>query len=180
MGESRVEVSNSGGDIRIPAEFCCNCASTDRVGTVDSELKLTRFLGLGGSEYTFRWRLPYCPACEATAARTPVNRLHIGLAIAAGTMALFLAATVVQLALDRNLLGGNDFWVALALSSLLVGGFYASRRPRDGQTSYYQPIRIRKLRQKFASGEVTGMVLGFTNSSYMRRFQELNAESLAR
>lgn len=179
MGESRVEIVNRAGEIGIPTEICCNCASPNRITTVLSDLKLTRYLGMGGSEYTFRWRLPYCPECQPTAERSPVGKLHVALVIGLATVGLFLALVVAQIAMDESLFGGNDFWVALAMSALLVAGFYSLRRPRGTQSSYYQPVRIRKLRQKFASGEVTGIVLGFTNPIYGRRFQELNEASSA-
>jgi len=178
MSESRLEIRNTAGEIEIPNEICCNCARTERVGSVESELKLTRYFGLGGSEYTFRWDLPYCPECEVTASRNPVNKLHIALVIGLCTVSLFLVAIIGQMAMDESLLGGNDFWLALGVSIVLVGGFYASRKPQGGQTSYYQPIRILKLRQTFTSGEVTGIVLGFTNGSYMRRFREVNLRLL--
>ena len=178
MGESRLEISNTADGIQIPAELCCNCATTDRVETLESELKLTRYLGMGGSEYTFTWGHPYCLACRSTATRIPVNTLHILLVVGMCTTALFLIAVAGQLALEKSLFGGHDFWVALLTSAVLVGGFYAARKPRDGQTSYYQPVRIRKLRQKFTTGEVTGIVLGFTSRPYMRRFQEANSGSL--
>lgn len=179
MGESRLEIRSAGEEISIPGEICCNCASSDRLESVESVLTLTRYFGMAGVEYTFRWSLPYCPACRVTATRNPVNRLHIALMIGLGTVALFLAAILAQSAMDRNLLGGHDFWIALVVSTVLVAGFYAARRPHGQQTSYYQPIRIRKLRQRFASGEVTGIVLGFTNDLYMRRFREANARALA-
>ena len=38
--------------------------------------------------------------------------------------------------------------------------------------------RIRKLRQRFSSGDATGLVLGFTNSAYMRRVRQANVGSL--
>ena len=73
---------------------------------------------------------------------------------------------------------GELVWVSLAAASALVGAYYATRKPEGAQTSYYQPVRIRKLRQKFSSGEVTGIVLALTNGAYMRRFREANAASL--
>ncbi|MDJ0847491.1 MAG: hypothetical protein QNK04_03815 [Myxococcota bacterium] len=178
MAESRVEIGRDGGDVEIPDEICCNCASADRVVPVPSELKLTRFIGLGGSEYTFRWRLPFCTACRHTAERTPINVLHVVLVAGALTAGLFLMAVGAQIALDRSLFGGSDLWLALGLSVLIVCALYGSRRPSGAQTSYYQPVRIRKLRQKFTSGEVTGIVIGFTNATYMQRFRERNATAL--
>ncbi len=178
MSESRVEIGHEAGDVEIPTEICCNCAGRDRVVPVPSELTLTRFLGLGGSEYTFRWRLPYCTGCRPSAVRKPVGKLHVGLMIGVWTFGLFLAVVGVQIALERSLFGGEDFWVSLGLGALIVCAWYGSRRPRNGQTSYYQPVRIRKLRQKFTSGEVTAIVIGFTNPQYMQRFRERNAATV--
>lgn len=174
MSEQRLEI-DSGGEIEIPSTICCNCARPDGIASVASELKLTRYFAMAGTEYTFTWDLPYCSDCASTASRTPVNRLHIALMIGVSTAVLFLGATIGQMALETNLLGGYDFWIALGLAAMGVSGFYASRRPAGAQTSYYQPIRIRKLRQKFISGEVTGIVLGFTNALYLRRFRDANA-----
>jgi len=179
MGEARLEIKNLADEIELPADLCCNCGSTQGVGSVESELKLTRYFAMAGVEYTFRWGLPYCEECAPTATRNPVGPLHVALMIGLGTVALFLIAIIVQIAMDQSYFGGNDFWVSLAAASLFVGAFYATRRPHGSQTSYYQPIRVRKLRQKFTSGQVTGIVLGFTNGSYMQRFQSANTRLLA-
>lgn len=180
MGEARLEIKNLTDEIQLPADLCCNCASTIGVGSVESELKLTRFFAMAGVEYTFSWGLPYCEECAPTATRNPIGMLHVALMIGLCTVALFLIVIISQIALDQSYFGGNDFWVSLAAASLFVGAFYATRRPHGSQTSYYQPIRIRKLRQKFTSGEVTGIILGFTNAPYMQRFQAVNARLLAR
>ena len=45
----------------------------------------------GGTEYTFSWRLPYCPQCRPTAARNPLGKLHVVLMIGLVTVGLFLA-----------------------------------------------------------------------------------------
>ena len=179
MSESRVEIENRGNAIDLPTELCCNCAREDGLSTVESELKLTRYFGMAGTEYTFKWELPYCAECRPTASRIPLNKMHIALMIGLWTVGLFLVVVIAQTAMDTSLFGGNDFWVALGFSTMLVCGFYGSRRPKGTQTSYYQPIRIRKLRQKFTSGEVTGIVLGFTSPSYVRRFRDANAAALA-
>ncbi len=179
MAETRIEIQNLDGGVEIPVEICCNCGATNDLRVVPTELKLTRFFGLGGSEYTFAWELPYCSGCASSASRHPANTTHTVLVVALGTVALFLALTTSQMALGTSLFGGYDFWVALGLAVLLVAGFRAWRRPEGMQTSHSQPVRIRKLRQKFSTGEVTGIVLGFTNPVYLRRFREANAASLA-
>lgn len=181
MSESRIEISTGAGDLDLPMEMCCNCAASSRLTTVHTKLKLSRFLGVGGVEYTYAWRLPFCRDCLHTADRNPVNATHIVLMIGLWTVGLVLAAVIGQTALEKSLFGGHDFWVALTASVVLVVGFYSgSRRPRGLQTSYYQPIRIRKLKQKFTTGEVNGIVVGFTNPAYMRRFQEMNAACVDR
>jgi len=94
--------------------------------------------------------------------------------IGVGTLAIFLVAVLFQQAMDQAFLGGYDFWVALGVATALAAAFYSTRRPRGTQTSYYQPVRIRKLRQQFLSGEVTGIVLGFTSGPYLQRFRDAN------
>lgn len=178
MGESKIEIGSASDTIEIPGEICCNCASTDRVSAVESELKLARFFLMAGVEYTFKWELPYCPGCAPTASRAPVNKMHIALMVGLWTVGLFLAAVLVQTAMDSSFFAGYDFWVALGVSTLIAGAYYGMRRPSGQQTSYYQPIRICKLRQKFTSGEVTGIVLGFTNPVYSRRFCEANTAAI--
>jgi len=133
MSESLLEICNDSGELAIPSEICCNCAREDRVATVESELKVTRYFGMGGSEYTFTWGLPFCPDCNETAGRTPIGKLHVALVIGVVSVAFFLLMTIAQMLMERSVLGGYDFWVALALASLLVGAYYASRQPRDAK-----------------------------------------------
>jgi len=180
MAEECIEISNADGAVALPDDICCNCSSSDRVRPVESDLKLTRFLGLGGSEYTFTWALPLCPGCEPTARRTPIGKLHIAMVIGLVSVVLFMASTLIQGMLEMNVLGGYDFQAALVLAIVGVGGFYVARKPSGAQTSWYQPIRIRKLRQSFTSGEVTGMVLGFTSTPYARQFRQVNSGSITR
>jgi len=63
------------------------------------------------------------------------------------------------------------------LSCALVFGFYSLRKPTDGQTSYYQPVRLKKVKQKF-SGEIVGYIFAFTNSEYASTFIAANKEAI--
>ena len=50
---------------------------------------------------------------------------------------------------------------------------YALRRPTGQQTSFEQPVRLRKVKQRF-TGEVTGYTLAFTQPDYAREFTAAN------
>jgi len=63
------------------------------------------------------------------------------------------------------------------LSCVLVFGFYSLRRPTDRQTSYYQPVRLKKVKQKF-SGEIVGYIFAFKNSEYASTFIDANKEAI--
>jgi hypothetical protein len=46
------------------------------------------------------------------------------------------------------------------------------------QTSYYQPVRIKKLDREFVSGAIKKIRFGFTNTEYLRDFNKANAQAL--
>jgi hypothetical protein len=48
------------------------------------------------------------------------------------------------------------------------------------QTSWYQPVRLVKMRQKFVSGTVVGYVFAFRSVPYRQRFAAANAEAISR
>ena len=60
--------------------------------------------------------------------------------------------------------------LARLIAAGLLFAFYSRRKPIEGQTSYYQRMRLMKLRQKFSS-KTTGMVFGFTNSAFATKLQ---------
>jgi hypothetical protein len=180
---SSVELASS-VTMEFPLECCANCGSRGSVRVVDTEVRRTLFLLGGGSETTLRLPVPYCPTCEVTAARTPNGPLAKLLLSLLLSMALMLVLSIAAATTGRALIPVEDpgtFYLTLLVVSVgLVFAGYRLRRPRGTQTSWYQPVRLRKLRQRFVDGTITGIVIGFTCPAYLRCFAAANAEGIAR
>jgi hypothetical protein len=162
----------------FPTDACCNCGRTDGLSVTTQDTRLTRYMLGGGSEYTFKLPLPFCGACQRTARRRPAPLFHKALALA-------LAFGVALLALTATAIGTGSVWLtehALLLSLFVavvaMGAWYVTRRPLAGQTSFYQPVRIARLKQAFMSGRVTGIKFAFTNHAYAQRFTSANTASV--
>jgi hypothetical protein len=69
--------------------------------------------------------------------------------------------------------------LSAAFAGAITFGWYSSRRARARQTSFYQPVRLLKLRQNFLSGIVTGFRLGFSNDTYADQFISANQKSVS-
>ena len=148
----------------IPADLCCNCGSTNGLSPVPTKLNKSRYMVLAGTEITVTINFPYCPDCVKTARRRPVGLaskllMAVLLFVVALTVWSFSTASITQAVPAGMVLS------ALAVLSLGgVLGFYSLRKPKGKQSSYYQPVRLKKVRQKFTGG-ITGYVLAFTNNA---------------
>jgi hypothetical protein len=69
--------------------------------------------------------------------------------------------------------------LAILVSTAVVAGYYATCRPKQPQTSYYQPVRIVKLSQKWPA-DITAMFLRFSNQSFAEKFEVANSDAIAR
>ena len=69
--------------------------------------------------------------------------------------------------------------ILFLLACVSVFGFYSQKKPKGAQTSYFQPVRLKKVKQKF-SGEIIGYVIAFTNEVYKRKFISANSEAVAK
>lgn len=169
--------------VHFPADCCCNCGGHAGLAVVPTRLVKTTYLGIGGVEKSVTAPLPYCTTCAVTARRLPKG-LGAKLVMSALGTVILLILYVVGLATGRVpvLSDSNEtaFWMLAALSAVLVFGGYALRRPRGAQTSWYQPVRLVKLRQRFTSGAITGYVFAFTNPTYRQLFASANAAAVAR
>ena len=174
---SRLDVAD-GVSFVFPNDACCNCGRTDSLSVLTQDTRLTRYMLGGGSEYTFKLPLPFCAACSRTARRRPAPLFHK--ALAAGLMfgLALLALAVAAIGLDSVWLAEHAVLLSFVLAVLAVGGWYLTRRPSPGQTSFYQPVRIARLKQKFVSGQVIGIRFAFTNHAYAQRFTSANTASV--
>lgn len=162
----------------VPQDKCCNCGGSDDLKKVTTQLKKTRYMVLGGTELTFNIDLPYCGNCAISAGRLPVGA-PTKLLVAFGIFwALMLVVIFVPNELGSMLPGALLPSTMAAVALGLSFTCYAMRRPVPPQTSYYQPVSLAGVRQKF-SGEVVEITLRFANAPYSTLFQALNQELIS-
>ena len=170
-----------GVEFSFPNHFCCNCAAQDGVRVVVQDTRRTTYLLAGGTETTFQLPLPFCPRCAASAKRRPKNAVHRFLLFALA-FALWFGGLVALGLLDVLPRAFADhlapLTALLALGTVAAAVFMS--RPRAGQSSYFQPVRIPKLRQEFVSGAVTAIGFSFANPAYAKAFSQANKEAIAR
>jgi Na+-transporting methylmalonyl-CoA/oxaloacetate decarboxylase gamma subunit len=160
----------------VPSGACCNCGLDQGVTLNETPLKKTRYMLLGGTELMFTLQLPYCKRCAVTAKRFPVG-FGKKLLVSFGVFwVLFLLAFAVPgmspAMVDRlPAMAG-----AIALASTF--GFYAIRKAVPPQTSYYQPVTLKAVKQEF-SGAVLGVTLHCSHAGFAREFSAANRETLA-
>lgn len=169
-----------GFSCNFPASLCPNCGAKDALTTVVQKTRtVTSFFLVAGTELMLSFPLTVCRQCLPTLERRPlgsVQKLLItALSIASVAVFLLLGVTTSQI---KSAFVQNHIWVV----SVLFGGavpavWFGLRRPRDPQTSFYQPVRIRALERKF-SGEIQSITLAFTNKEYLRTFSKLNSAAI--
>jgi hypothetical protein len=132
---------------------------------------------LGGTELRFTIDLPYCKKCAVTAKRFPVG-LGTKLLVSFGAFwAFFLLAFIVPFDWSPAIVSRLP-WISAVLALATTFGFYAIRKAAPPQTSYYQPVTLKMVKQEF-SGAVIGMTLHCSNSSFARHFSDVNRDILA-
>jgi hypothetical protein len=172
---------------RFPSQCCCNCGSQTALEVIATEVQRRISIGIASIDRRVMAPLPYCPNCKRSALRVPIgnaNRLALAISLAISMAAVpvfligyatmrspgekpsigFLVATFVQLCI---------------VSIPLVLGWLALRRPRRGQTSWYQPVRLIEFRTSRTLEGKPWFVLGFTNATYGQLFTAENAEAIA-
>jgi hypothetical protein len=169
---------NSEVQLVAPIDSCCNCGSTTDVRVAETDLRHMPMMGLAGAEISVALPFPYCPGCVKTARRRRPGLLGI-LAVSA------LLATVLAMCwlffsppLSEET---TSFIVAPAIGALSLGMvlmFYLLRKPAGQQSSYYQPVKLKKTGHKWPA-DITGLELGFTNHQYAGQFSAANQRAIA-
>ena len=162
----------------FPTDLCCNCSAMADLTILAQDTRLTRYFLIGGSEVAFRLRLPFCRVCGPSAKRRPVSLSHKLLVFALFYFAVLAVLMLSGMALDSESLLDNTPLLSGVLGLVITVVWYGARRPERGQSSYYQPVRITRLSQKFVSGAVRVIGFGFTNYVYLHRFESLNAQAI--
>jgi hypothetical protein len=167
-----------GFSCNFPAGLCPNCGAKDALTTaVQKTVTVTSFFLVAGTELTLPFPMTVCCRCLPTLERRPrgfVQKLFIT-ALSIATVAVFLLFAVVTNQVKSAFLQNHMWVVSILLGGAVPAVWFGLRRPRDPQTSFYQPVRIRALKRAFVSGEIQSISLAFTNKEYMRAFSKLNS-----
>jgi hypothetical protein len=94
------------------------------------------------------------------------------LAAVALSALLFIRTGDVESLLPRSLMIAAGFGVVMTFVLSLL------RRPRGNQTSYCQPVRIRRVRRA-RGNQIAEILLGFTSDQFLSQFRALNARLVA-
>lgn len=165
----------------FPTSRCCNCGGKTALSVKPQDTKLTRYIGIGGTEVTLSLPLCVCARCAPTLRRRPptwFTRVLTWLALGA---ALFLAAVTLGEPMLSGLgawFNGNLFPISLAVSAAVMGLAIRLRQPGHDQSSFFQPVRLLDVNRRFNSPYIEGVALSFSNAAYLRDFVQLNAEGL--
>ena len=106
---------------------------------------------------SFQLPLPVCNFFLKTLERITPNHLHKILVLFIVAFVLFLfALTIGEGRWQRyHFIVDHLFTTCLIGSFCLLSVFYTViRRPSKNQTSYYQPVQLGKIEQKFTNGEI--------------------------
>lgn len=166
--------------LNFPTAFCCNCGATDCTPEIQ-DTRVARGLGFGGVHTSFHLSIPVCQACRKSLRRRP-SGLLLRLLVFAG-ISLAILGALIAMAKNSTLpqwVSGNLFVIGPVVALVLVVLFYRLRRAKPPQTSYYQPVRIKDVRLKFAegAGSIVFMKLAFTSSDYLNVFTTANRDAI--
>jgi hypothetical protein len=148
---------------------------------VEQDTRQAKYFVLGGTEISFRFPLPFCASCSRSAKRHPKTIFHRALVFLIAFGAAFLGLIVVgDVMLSIPGLSQHLTVIAFAIATLITGLLIIRSKPKGKQTSYFQPVRINKLKREFVSGKVTGIRLAFTNREYAGAFAHANQAAVNR
>lgn len=164
----------------FPTEPCCNCARVDGLRLIAQDTRLTRYGLILRTESTFHLPLPFCELCEASSRRRAPSLFKIFLLMTLVSLAALAVAMAIGMAFDSLPILDNAGMVSVPVGIVVVGVWYSTRRKAPGQSSFYQPVRITRLRRELLSDQVRGVRFLMTNSLYAERFKALNHEAIAR
>lgn len=160
----------------FPKELCCNCGTRDVITVLNQDTRLTRYLLFGGWEIVMDLPLPFCEKCAPSSKRRPPTVLSWLVIYGLGWVGALFAILVVGMFTQNSFVLDNGFALAAAAGLLPPLVCYGRRRAASNQSSYYQPVRLRRLRRELLSGKLTGIRVAFTSQQYRREFESANAE----
>jgi hypothetical protein len=170
---------NDNVEFSFPNNLCSNCGKNHSLKIVEQDTRQTTYLFGGGTEITFKLLLPFCENCIPSSKRRPKNLFHraLGLLVSFGVAALALII-VGDLVLNNPAFATYLVEISLFFAACVTAAWIALSKPKGPQTSYFQPVRIPKLKREFVSGIITAIGFSFTNSDYARAFSSANRISI--
>ena len=162
----------------IPTDICCNCSSQHDIESIKTDIRYMPLFGLAGAEVKINIPFPYCPNCISSANKKRPGVLGF-LAISTLVFAILIMGWLFYLSsLFSTPISEYVFIpIAAAISLALNIGFFFLRKKKTNQTSYYQPVKLKKVRGKWPNA-IGFLSLAFTNPSYAKLFIESNQESI--
>lgn len=176
LGELGSKMSSS---LLFPTGQCCNCSSVQDVEVADQDTKVTTYLFGGGSEVSFQLPLPFCADCLVSSTRRPKSIFHRVLIflVLFGLSAIFVIV-LGEFGISSPLVASNFVAVSTSVAVLVSVALFLAQRPKGAQSSYFQPVRITKLKREFVSGDMTGISLRATNSTYRHSLIRENVQGI--
>ena len=165
----------------FPKTLCCNCGTPAGISVIEQDTRLTPYMIGGATEITFKLPLPFCAGCTPSAKRRPKNVMQRALLFALVFTSAFFAILIgSDVAFSVPWLTAYIVPLSLCIAAIVVGSAVLIGRSKGNQTSYYQPVRIRKLKREFISGKILSIRFSFTNKNYAQLFVHQNQDSISR
>jgi hypothetical protein len=169
--------SASAGVFLFPPERCCNCGKADLLRIIDQDTRLTRYFMVFGYEYSANFALPFCRGCER-ARSAGRRRSSTGCSRPHSPPPSGSSPCCSSASARRNPCCPAP-WRPQRHSGVITAAiWYISERPGGRQTSYYQPVRMKRI-ERTRGNAVAEIRLVFTNQDYLHRFRTLNAQAVA-
>lgn len=169
---------NSDVQLVAPVDSCCNCGATQDVRTEATDLRRMPLFGLAGAEIKIELPFPYCSSCASSSNRRRPTVLGTAAVTALLSLVLGMCWIFVGPQLPEETITSIVAPVVVITSLCFVLGFYALRRPSAGQSSFYQPVKLRNTGHKWPA-DITGLELAFTNHRYGEKFADANKVAIA-
>lgn len=171
-----------GFSLQFPEDVCANCGTRSEVFVAEQDTRLNRLLPLGDGALTFALPVPTCLECSDSLARRPLTLgkrvLFTGLLAGASAVLLVLATQGSVGGAGAGFVARHPYAVSALIGLSLSWVWFRRHRAQAPQSSFYQPVRIRRLKRQPLGGTVEAMYFSFTNKAYRLAFARANREAI--
>jgi hypothetical protein len=165
---------------RFPANLCVNCGATSGLSEQTIDARLVKYFLFFGTETRLTLPAAVCAVCVPSLRRHPQSTFSKLLIVAmiCGFVMLAMLIPMQEGKLGDSFVTRHCFFLSVVFGCILSMLWFRLKRPKPPQTSYYQPIRVKRLQSH--GGEIHSMTLGFTNAAYLRSFHRVNQAAIER